>query len=99
VQTIPGTVANDRQPSAVEDATGAIWFFWSRGALGAGDLFAMRRDPTTGGVGDPRRLTISTGDDGSPVALVAPDAAIWILWSSDRDGNANLYYKRLVTAL
>jgi Family of unknown function (DUF6519) len=99
VQPIPGTGANDRQPSAVEDATGGIWLFWSRGAVGAGDLFAMRRDPATGAWGAARQLTISTGDDSGPFALVAPDAAIWILWSSDRDGNVNTYYKRLVTAL
>lgn len=96
---VPGTGPADRTPSAVEDVDGGIWLFWTRGPVGAGDLFALRRDPATGGWGTPRQLTTAVGDDSSPFALVAPDTSIWIFWSTDRDGNANIYYKRLVTAV
>ncbi|QXJ21261.1 hypothetical protein AGRA3207_002098 [Actinomadura graeca] len=104
-QTLPGTSGTDRQPCAVEDADGGLWVFWTRGFTGSGDLSAMRRDPARrreppgSAWGEARRLTASVGDDNSPHALVAPDGAIWIFWSTDRDGNASNYYKRLVTVV
>ncbi|MBD2896967.1 hypothetical protein amrb99_59200 [Actinomadura sp. RB99] len=104
-QQLPGTSGTDRQPCAVEDADGGIWIFWTQGGIGSGDLNAMRRDPSRrreppgSAWGEARRLTAAVGDDSSPHALVAPDGAIWIFWSTDRDGNLNTYYKRLFTAI
>ncbi|KAM3090259.1 DUF6519 domain-containing protein [Phormidesmis sp. 146-35] len=96
---IPNTIAGDVQPCVVEDVDGGIWLFWARGAVGSRDVFFMRRNPATGNWGQPRQLTISARDDNRPFTLLAPNNAIWIFWSSDRDGNINPYYKRLVTAL
>ncbi len=95
---VTNTIAGDRQPCAVEDANGALWLFWTRGSSN-GDIFLMRNDPVTNTWGQPRQMTFSPRDDSAPFALVAPNNAIWVFWSSDRGGNANIYYKRLVTAL
>jgi hypothetical protein len=96
---VPNTLAGDVEPSAVEDAEGGIWLFWSRVVGAATDIFFMRRNPVTGAWGDPRQMTTSTSFDSAPFALRAPDNPLWVFWVSDRDGNANLYFKRLVTAL
>jgi len=96
---VTNTIAGDRQPCAVEDANGALWLFWTRGPLGTGDIFLMRNDPVTNTWGQPRQMTFSPHDDSAPFALVAPNNAIWVFWSSDRSGNPNIYYKRLITAL
>ncbi|WP_432949926.1 DUF6519 domain-containing protein [Kribbella sp. CA-253562] len=98
-QEVPNTGDKDHQPCAIADADGAIWLFWSRGDLGSRNLFAMRRDPVNGTWAEPRQLTTATGDENAPHVLYAPDGSIWILWLSGRDGNVNVYYKRLVTAI
>jgi hypothetical protein len=99
VSAVPNTIAGDRLPCAVEDATGALWLFWTRGPLGSGDIFLMRNDPITNGWAQPRQMTFTSQDDSTPFVLVAPNNALWAFWSSNRNGNANIFYKRLVTAL
>ncbi|MFF0445263.1 DUF6519 domain-containing protein [Streptomyces sp. NPDC004609] len=91
--------AKVRSPCAVEDPDGGVWLFWSRGQVGEGDLFVMRRDPVSGGWGGVRQLTTTPGDDVAPFTLIAPDNTIWIFWTSVRSGTPNVYYKRLVTAV
>jgi hypothetical protein len=98
VQAVPSTAAGDRQPSAVVGGDGAVWLFWTRGTPN-GDLFVMRRDAATGAWGQPRQLSLATGDDNAPYAVVAPDRSTWLVWVSDRDGNANVYFRRLITVL
>lgn len=99
VQAIPDAVAGDREPTAVEESDGGVWLFWTRGAVGAGEIYFRRRDPVTGSWAPPRQLTISAGDDNSPFSLIAENHAIWTFWSSDRGGDVNPYFKRIVTAL
>jgi hypothetical protein len=98
-EAIPDAVAGDREPSAVEELDGGVWLFWTRGAAGAGEIQFRRRDPVTGAWAPPRPLTLSAGDDNSPFPLIAANHAIWTFWSSDRGGDVNLFFKRLVTAL
>ncbi len=99
VDLVSHTLPGDRQPAAVEDTSGVIWLFWTRGASPSSDIYFMGRNPATGGWGEPRQMTISTADDTAPFTLIAPNNAIWVFWSSDRAGDVDLYYKRLVTAI
>jgi hypothetical protein len=99
VQAVPGTLAGDREPSAVEDADGGIWLLWTRGAVGSGELFLARRDAATGAFGAPRQITLSPEDDTLPFGLMAPNQALWIFWSRNQAGDINPFFKRLVTAL
>lgn len=99
VQALPDAAAGDREPSAVEEPDGGVWLFWTRGAVGAGDIYFRRRDPATGTWAPPRALVQSAGDDNSPFPLIAANHAIWTFWSSDRGGDVNPYFKRIVTAL
>jgi hypothetical protein len=103
VQAMPNTAAGDRQPSAVEEAGGAVWLFWTRGPtapVAAGDIFLMRRNPDSGAWGQPRQMTLSPADDATAFALIEPVTnAIWVLWSSDRTGDLDLFTKRLITSI
>jgi hypothetical protein len=102
IETVPITVAGadgDRFPCAVEDASGAIWLFWVRGTPGNGDIYYARRDPVTAIWGQPRLLTSTFADDSAPFTLLAPDQSIWALWSSTRTGDADLFFKRIFTAV
>ncbi|MFE5690841.1 hypothetical protein [Streptomyces sp. NPDC056512] len=98
-EQIPAIQGSASSPCAVEQADGAIWLFWALGDVGSADLAAVRRDPVSGGWGPLRQLVTSSGDDSGPFALVAPDDAIWIFWASNRSGTANIYGKRLLTAV
>jgi hypothetical protein len=99
-QALPNTGAGDRQPGAIEEAGGAVWLVWTRGAPGAGDIFFMRRNPESGAWGQARQMTLSPGDDAAPFALVEPGTnAIWVMWTSDRTGDQDIYAKRLITAV
>ncbi len=102
IETVPVTIAGadgDRFPCAVEDASGAIWLFWVRGTPGNGDIYYARRDPVTTIWGQPRLLTSTFADDSTPFTLLAPDQSIWALWSSTRTGDADIYFKRIFTAV
>jgi hypothetical protein len=59
----------------------------------------MRWNPVSGAWGQPRQMTISAGEDNAPFVLLASNNAIWTFWSSDRDGNVNPYFKRLIIAV
>jgi hypothetical protein len=97
---VPNSAAGDREPAAVEESNGAVWLLWARGAVGAGDIFLQRRNPESGAWGDPRQMTFSQGDDAAPFALIEPGTnAIWVIWTSDRTGDQDLYAKRLITAV
>lgn len=104
IQQVPNTseAEIDQDPCVVEDANGGIWLFWARGLLQR-DIFFMRRDPNTGTWSQPRQLTVATGIDTSPFALMAPNNALWVFWASNRaevfSGDLDIFYKRLVTAL
>jgi hypothetical protein len=44
-------------------------------------------------------MTTSNGDDSSPFSLMAPNNTIWVFWASDRTGDTDVYFKRIVTTL
>lgn len=99
---VPGTGgaagANER-PTAVVDADGGIWLLWSRDDPAAGtDVWAVRRDPLTGGWGQPRQVTASPGNNDSPFAF-AEGGTLWLFFRSNRDGQFDLYSKQLITAV
>ena len=97
-QGIGGTGGSDHRACAVEDADGVIWLIWSRGSIGDGDVFMMRRD-ALGLWGSARQLVTSAGDDTAPFGVAGRDTTVWVFWASDRDGSVKIYCKRLVTAV
>jgi len=64
-----------------------------------GDIWVVRRNPLTGGWGEPRQVVAATGTDDLPFATVDPGGVIWLFWRSNRTGNFDLFFKRLVTVV
>lgn len=99
---VPGTDAPgnvDSRVAAVRDDLGAIWLFWVSSRTGTNDVWVVRRNPDTGGWGEPRQVVTSIGNDDLPYAVPGPGGVIWLFWRSDRSGQFDLYFKRLVTAI
>lgn len=103
VLTLPFSVANDRNPAAVEDPYGGVWLYFSRGTPGR--LQFVRREPAGGTWGVMRQLTVppSSGNaDTNPFALQAQDRSTWVFWQSDRGSgaggtsNQNIFFKQLI---
>jgi hypothetical protein len=99
---VPGTDAPgnaDSRPTVVADSTGALWLFWVSNRSGTLDIWVIRRNPVTGGFGEPRQVVAAAGTDDIPFARVDPAGVIWLFWRSQRTGNFDLYFKRLITVV
>jgi hypothetical protein len=99
---VPGThvaATTDTRTTAVRDGTGAIWLFWVSNRSGSNDVWVVRRDPATGGWGAPRVVAASAQDDDLPFARGGDGDVIWLFWRSQRSGNNDLYFKRLITSI
>jgi len=99
---VPGTDAPgnaDSRPTVVSDSTGALWLFWVSNRSGTNDIWVVRRNPVTGGWGEPRQVVAATGTDDVPFARVDGGGVIWLFWRSQRTGNFDLYFKRLITVI
>jgi hypothetical protein len=99
VQTIPGSLSGDTQPTAVVDADGTIMLLWIRTVAATSHLELARRNPVSGAWTTPRPLTALTNIDSSPYALFGPDGTTWVFWTRSQAGGVDLFFKRIVTAL
>ena len=99
---VPGTDAPgnaDSRPALVTDSTGAVWLFWVSNRGGTNDIWVIRRNPITGGWGEPRQVVAAAGSDDVPFARLDAGGVIWLFWRSQRTGNFDLFMKRLVTVV
>jgi hypothetical protein len=94
-----GTLDQNERPHAVRDPEGGIWLLWTREAATTNtDIWTMRRNPLTGGWGDPRQVTASPGDNDF-AAATADGGSIWLFFRSNRTGQFDIYFKQLITAV
>jgi hypothetical protein len=97
--TFPVAVTPAGQSAAAELPDGRIWLSFSRGTAPTRDVWVSVRAPT-GTFGNPIQLTFDSHDDLMPFSAVDPvTSALYMLWTSDRGGNLDLFYKRIVTAV
>lgn len=98
--SITGTDANDAQPAAVRDADGTVFLLSARlTAEASNEIFLRRRNPVTAEWGQPQRVISHPANDLRPYPVLVPGQGIWVLWMSDRNGNFDLFAKRLITAI
>jgi len=83
----------DTSPSIFQDMNGSIWVVWSSDRTGGYDLYY--KISSNGGLNwtDANRLTTYPGKDLSPTITQTVNGSIWVVWSSDRTGGYDLYYK------
>jgi hypothetical protein len=105
VTPLPTTAApvGSFYPSAVEDASGAVWVYYNPTSF-SGTISVARRNPATGAWAAARPV-VSTGGtfEGIPFAKKAPNGVHWMFWLSDREapggGFGKVFYKTIVTRL
>lgn len=84
----------DVDPSVAEDASGKIWVVWAGDrVLAQYDVF--RKTSTDGGLswGGLSSLTSNESLDTSPEIFQASDGMLWLVWSSDRTDNNEIFYR------
>ena len=77
------------RPTAVVDAEGAVWVFWSQRENGRYDLFGRRFDGKVWG--ERVALGSSPGSDLDPEAVLGPDGAIHLVWQAFDEQSDVLY--------
>lgn len=99
---VPGTdggpAGSNQRPNAVIEPDGGIWLLWSHEPAGDADIWAVRRNPSTGGWGSPRQLTASPGENDYPFAL-ASDGVLRLFFRSNRSGQFDAFTKNIVTSI
>lgn len=85
--------ASDRNPELAVDDAGRVWVFWHRWDGTQNRVFFMLYDQATDTFGPEQSLTLA-GSNNEDVAVtpVAGTSQLWVVWTSDRDGNRNIYY-------
>ena len=89
------------RPSAVLDAEGAVWLFWSQ-LPGAGPtrvISLQRFLRSTDSFGAARQITGSAALDDQPLPVLGPQGAVLLFWLSNRTGNLDIFSKQFITAL
>ncbi len=84
----------DGRPAVVVDGDGTSWLFWHADRSGRRELWLQR----LGGGATPQRASAGAPDDApeldyvdeSPAAVLVDDQ-VWLFWSSNRDGNWEIY--------
>lgn len=98
---VPGTAgaANmNLRPTAVVEPDGGIWMLWTQDGPGGPDVWAVRRNPATGGWGTARQVSASAGENDYPVA-VAENGLLRLFFRSNRSGQFDLFTKNIVTSI
>lgn len=91
------TDANDDwHPSILQDNTGNIWVFWDSDRISyefpQTDIFYQFYDGFSW-LPDDVQLTTDPDEDDMSSVIQDNGGNIWVLWSSDRDFNRDLYYR------
>ncbi|MCK4424910.1 exo-alpha-sialidase, partial [Candidatus Bathyarchaeota archaeon] len=83
----------DGLPDIVQTSDGAIWVFWSRNEAENYNIFYTISFDEGTSWSPETRLTANSGANTGVSVLQALDGSIWVVWSSDRTGNYEIFYK------
>ncbi len=89
------TGGSDSAPTAVVDGSDNLWVFWSRSStLGNLSVRCNRYDLAQGKWVGETGLTDGTSSSLDAVAVLDGDRVPWVFWTSTRNGNADVYFRR-----
>ena len=84
----------DWAPSIAQAQDERIWFVWHSYKLSNPDvLYKIYNGSSTFPWSPTKKLTTDPGYDISPSITTTTDGNIWVVWSSNRNGNYDIYYK------
>jgi len=85
----------DWAPSIAQAQDGTIWVVWHFYEIGSNPdiLYKVYNGSSTFPWSPTKKLTIDQHDDMTPSITTTADGNIWVVWSSNRDENLEIYYK------
>jgi len=84
----------DWMPSIAQASDGKIWVIWHSYRTGNADIFYKVYDSSkVHPWSSETRLTTDSNADITPSIMRAKDGKIWVVWSTNRNGNYDIYYK------
>ena len=86
---------SDWAPSITQAQDGRIWIVWHSFETGTRPdiLYKVYNGSSTFPWSPTKKLTTDPRDDMTPSIITTADGDIWVVWSSNRDENFELYYK------
>jgi len=85
---------NDWMPSIAQASDGKIWVVWHSYRTGNADIFYKVYDPSqVHPWSSDKRLTTDPNTDIQPSIMRAKDGKLWVVWSTNRNGNYDIFYK------
>jgi len=87
--------SRDWGPSLAQANDGRIWFVWQSSENGANPdiLYKVYNGSSTFPWSPTKKLTTDLGVDMLPSITTTADGNIWVVWSSNRNGNYDILYK------
>ncbi|MEO0216861.1 MAG: T9SS type A sorting domain-containing protein [candidate division WOR-3 bacterium] len=84
--------ANDYRPAMATDSNGIAWVTWcSERYQYNRNIYVKRYNPNTGHWEGLYRITSNPAQDQDPKIAVSGDGMIWVVWTSWRNGNTDIY--------
>lgn len=83
----------DSQPSMTQTSDGRIWVVWQSDTTGNSEIFyKVYNKSAVHPWSQDMQLTNNPQGDFSPSIMEAPNGTIWVVWTSNRTGNFDIYY-------
>jgi hypothetical protein len=82
--------------SLLQTADGVIWVFWDQYnevVADAADIYYVQSSNNGGSWSTPTRFTSDTWEDVWPCAVQSDDSRVWVVWTSNRTGNWDTFYR------
>ncbi|NVL92825.1 MAG: exo-alpha-sialidase [Desulfobacterales bacterium] len=84
-------------PSIMQTSDERIWVVWTSSRTGNYDLFYKISSDGGSSWSPEAPLTTDPNDDEYPSIVQAVDGNIWVVWTSNRTGNDDIFYKKGLT--
>jgi len=85
--------SSDYLPAITQASDGMLWVVWASSRSGNYDLW-YKTSPDGGATWSiETQLTTHTSTDYLPAVIQTSDSKLWVVWTSDRSGNDDIWYK------
>jgi len=83
----------DVDPSIFQAANGTIYVLWASNRNGSNDIFYKTSSDFGSSWSNEKQITNDTNRDNSPSIIQTQDGKFWVVWSSDRTGDYEIFCK------
>jgi len=84
---------DDISPSVMQANDGKIWVVWSTSRTGNYEIYCKTTSDNGATWSQEQNLTANPNEDEGPSIMETAGGTIWLVWSANRTGNFDIYYK------